>query len=290
MSISELIPYAIRVSMFAVVFALGLKTSRHDVFSLFLRPGLLVRSVLAMNVIMPVLAVTAALLLPLPFAMKIALVAIAASPVPPILPGRQMSAGGAASNVIGLLVAASLVAIAIIPATILLIDRVVGVRYHIPVSGILGIVLLSVIVPLIAGVLLRVATPELADRIARPVSISGTVLLAIACLPVLLTSWPAFWQLVGDGVIAILALFTAIGVSVGHSLGGPNIHDRTVLALATGTRHPGIALAIANANFPHDKAVLAIVVWHLIIGAIVSWPYIAWRKHARTEIPRATQR
>ncbi len=290
MTVAELIPYAIRVSMFAIVFALGLKTSRHDMFSLFRRPSLLLRSILAMNVIMPVLAVATVLLLPLPMPIKIALVAIAASPVPPILPGRQTSAGGSTSYAIGLLVAASLVAIVVIPATIALIGRLMGVEFRTPLSGVIGIVLLSVIVPLVAGVLVRAALPRIADLIARPVSMFATATLVGACLPVLFTSWPAFWELIGNGVIVILALFTAIGVAVGHWLGGPDAGDRTVLALATGTRHPGVALAIANANFPNEKAVLAVVIWHLIIGAIVSWPYIRRRKPTHDAIARTVTR
>ena len=290
MTVAELVPHAIRVSMFAIVFALGLKASRHDVFSLFRRPGLLLRSILAMNVIMPTLAIAAALLLPLPMPIKIALVAIAASPVPPILPGKQTSAGGSASYAIGLLVAASLVAILVIFATMALVGRLVGVEYHMPLSGVIWIVLLSVIVPLVAGVIVRTLLPRMADLIARPVSMFATAILVVACLPVLFTSWTAFWELIGNGVIVILALFTAIGVAVGHWLGGPGAGDRTVLALATGTRHPGVALAIANANFPNEKAVLAVVIWHLIIGAIVSWPYIRRRKPTRVPIARTVTR
>ena len=39
----------------------------------------------------------------------------------------------------------------------------------------------------------------------------------------------------------------------------------------------GVAIAIANFNFPNEKAVLAVVFYHLVIGAIVSVPYVKWR-------------
>jgi BASS family bile acid:Na+ symporter len=54
-----------------------------------------------------------------------------------------------------------------------------------------------------------------------------------------------------------------------------------VLALATGTRHPGIAIAISSINFPNQKAVLAVVLFHLVIGTIVSLPYVRWQKRVQ---------
>lgn len=44
------------------------------------------------------------------------------------------------------------------------------------------------------------------------------------------------------------------------------------LALATGARHPGVAIAIASVNFPDGRSLLAVVLYHLIFAAIVSVP------------------
>jgi BASS family bile acid:Na+ symporter len=100
----------------------------------------------------------------------------------------------------------------------------------------------------------------------------------LACVPILFGAWGLIVSMVGNGTLLILAIFTLVGVAVGHLLGGPDPANRTVLALATGTRHPGVALAIAGATFPDQKAVVAIVVWHLIVGGIVSGPYAKWRQ------------
>jgi BASS family bile acid:Na+ symporter len=77
----------------------------------------------------------------------------------------------------------------------------------------------------------------------------------------------------------VLVAFSLAGIFVGHMLGGPDPEERTVLALATCARHPGIALAIVGLNFPHLKsAVFAVILWHLLIGVIVTLPYKTWRK------------
>ena len=67
------------------------------------------------------------------------------------------------------------------------------------------------------------------------------------------------------------------GRGLGHTLGGPIADNRTALALATGTRHPGVAMAIASATFPEEKAVVAVVILHLLVSAIVCLPYVKWR-------------
>jgi bile acid:Na+ symporter, BASS family len=210
-------------------------------------------------------------------AIKIALVALAISPVPPVLPGKQEKAGGSASYTIGLLVATALVSIVLVPLAISLLGSSFNIDMHEPASAIASVVLISIIVPLVAGVIIRHFAPDLASRIERPISRFATLLLIVAVVPVLFIAWPAIWALVGNGIVIMLVLFTLGGVGIGHLLGGPNPDDRTVLALATGTRHPGVALAIASLNFPEEKAVMAVVLCHLVIGAIVSIPYVRWR-------------
>ncbi len=72
----------------------------------------------------------------------------------------------------------------------------------------------------------------------------------------------------------------AIGLAVGHWLGGPDPNDRTVLALAAASRHPGVALAISSANFPGDEAVLPALLLYLLAATVLAIPYVKWRKRA----------
>ena len=103
------------------------------------------------------------------------------------------------------------------------------------------------------------------------------ILLVVATVPVLLAAWSAIVGAVGNGTLLVLAAFSLVGVVVGHALGGPHPDDRTVLALATAARHPGVAIGIAAAAFPEHKDVAMIVLWHLAVSAIVSGPYVRWR-------------
>jgi len=96
---------------------------------------------------------------------------------------------------------------------------------------------------------------------------------AVTTLP---KEWPTIVaQASVFGVMAI-ALFSAAGLAVGNALGGPDPDDRTVLALATATRHPGIAMAIA-ADMPDKQALLAAMLLVVIVGSVVADPYVKWR-------------
>jgi BASS family bile acid:Na+ symporter len=85
------------------------------------------------------------------------------------------------------------------------------------------------------------------------------------------------WALVGNGTLVAIAAFVVLGLAIGHVLGGPNPHDRSVLALATASRHPAIALTIAQTNFPNQPVVPAILIY-LILGVVLGIPYIKWRQ------------
>ena len=280
MTLAQLILIALSISIFFSVFELGLHAELRDATFLFRRPKLLLRSVLAMNVLMVAFAVAIDTFFDLDPAIEIALVALAVSPVPPILP-KQLTTGRSAPYAMGLLVGAVLLAIILVPASIELLGHYSGVDVHMPPAKNIPIVLISVILPVLAGIFVRQFAPTFAEQIANPVSRFATILLTIALVTIFITMSGQIWSLFGNGVIFVLALFTLVGLAIGHMLGGPDPDDRTVLALATCVRHPGVAVAIAGLNFPERKAeVMAVILCHLVVGAMVSIPYKTWRKRS----------
>ena len=57
-------------------------------------------------------------------------------------------------------------------------------------------------------------------------------------------------------------------------LGGPEPHDRPVLALAASSRHPGVALAVGAAIVPGEMLVVAAVLLALLVESLVSAVYV----------------
>ncbi|HSR89940.1 MAG TPA: hypothetical protein VLK88_01435, partial [Gemmatimonadales bacterium] len=217
-------------SMFLVVFALGLKVTPGSVLYLVRHERLLLKSVLAMNIIMLVLVVEVGLRVDIPVPIKIALGTLAVSPVPPILPFQQEKAGGSAEYSIGLLATSALLSIVIAPFSILVVDRIKHTEWAVPPMQVAQTVLVSVLVPLVLGYAVRVKAPNLATKIADPINKFSMALLILAFLPILYLSRHTIWGLVGRGVIIALVMFTVVGLTVGHLLGGPDPHNRRVLA------------------------------------------------------------
>jgi BASS family bile acid:Na+ symporter len=287
MDLAALIPLLVKVSIGLMVFGFGLHLSPRDLTLLFRKPGLILRSLLSVSVVMPLVAAALVTIFDLHPAVKVALVALSLSPVPPLRPTVGLKAGGGASYVFSLLVTAAVLAVVFVPVGVELFGMAFGRPAQMSPVAVAQVVLISVLAPLGAGILIRRVASALAERIAKPVSLLATGMLAAALIPILITAMPAAISLIGDGTLAAIVGFIVVGLTTGHLLGGPEQNDRTVLAIFTASRHPGVALAIGIANAPGEKRVLATVLLYFIMNLIIAIPYMAWRR--RTGIAGPTE-
>jgi BASS family bile acid:Na+ symporter len=278
MDLAQLVRLAITASILLLVFALGLRATPEDATYLLRRPALIFRGLLAMSVIVPAVAAALAALFDLAPAVEISLLAMAVSPVPPILPGKQLRLGGRSPYVFGLLVGASLVAVVFVPLAIEALGWLFGREAHVGAGVVARIVGITVLLPLAAGLIVRRVGPMVTARIAPWTARVGNVLLLAGLLAVLIVVGPAILALVGNGTVLVIAALVAAGLAAGHWLGGPDPDDRTALAIASSMRHPGIALTIARLNFPETPLVPAAVLLFLLVNVIVTLPYAAWRR------------
>lgn len=278
MSAADGIMLAVKGSLALTVFGIGIQSTPSDTTYLLRHRALFARSIISMNVVMPLVALWFAIAFDLLQPVKIALIALAMSPVPPFLPFKAAKAGGDGSYMIGLLFAASVLSIVLVPATLWLFGAFLATPFHVPSASIAKIVGTSVLVPLTLGIFSRRIAPHAAARAARPMTIIAAIALVVSMIPILVTAWPAFRSLIGNGTLLAIVVMTAVGLIVGHALGGPVRDHRTVLALATASRHPAVAIAITSAVLPGEKLVAAAVLLDLLVGAIASAPYVTWSK------------
>lgn len=275
----QFIHIALPLSIACNVFALGLEARLSDAIFLLRRPGLLLRSLLAMNVVMVLFSVAIATFFKLNSAIKIVLVVLSVSPVPPALPLKNRKAGGSQTYAVGLLVAAVLAAIIMVPAWVELLGRYFGVSAHIPPGKIASVVAVTALGPLLGGILFRKFAPDIAEHLAKPIGQAARILLIVAVLPVLFIMAKPLWGMLDSQLLVALIAFILVGLLVGHVMGGPDPEERTVLALATCARHPGVAIAVIGANFPAVKsAALIVVVLYLILAMVITIPYRNWRR------------
>lgn len=272
-----IVSIAFQVSIAVTVFAYGLSATRDDLLYVWRRPRLLLLSLLAMFIVTPVAALAIELYFDFPHAARVAIVAIALSPVPQLLPRTEISSGGRASYAYGLAFALALVSPVLVPALVLFVGDVMGRPFAVSPGVVLGVLLPTVLAPLAAGVLVRRLSSSFADRIREPLMRLANVVLSVALVVLLVLVLPAAFGVTTLATLVAMAVFIVVGLAVGHLMAGPDPDDSVVLAIACANRNPGIAIAVATANFPAEEFGATVVLYAVLV-AVVTKPYVRWQQ------------
>jgi BASS family bile acid:Na+ symporter len=280
MTTTAIVQLTLKVSFSLTALCIGLNARPRDAMYLLRRPGMLLCSIASMNVAMPLAAIFLAVVLPLHPAVKIALVALSASPIP-ILFTERVTKAGKQAYAVSLFVIVTALSFIVAPLTLWVMGAWLGVGFHVPPMSIARTMWLGALLPLGVGVLVRTMLPALGEKLAGPVGNIGKLGLLLAAIPIFIVAWKPMMGLVGDGTLLAFVLFGVCGVTVGHLLGGPEQHQRIMLALATATRHPGIAVGIAAALFPEQKLVPAAVILNLLVSFALTTIYERWANRSQ---------
>ena len=212
MNLSSLIPLVLKASIFLTVFALGLQATFADATFLFRRPGLLARGFVSMSVMMPLFALLLVMTFRLEPEVKIALVALSVSPVPPVFPKKALKTGGEENYTIGLLVATVVLSIVAIPIALEIFERLTGVPLYLSALSISTIVFKTVLAPLLGGIVLCAVAPSFANRITKPTGILAAVLLILGALPALFVLIQNNLQFLAGVTLLCFAAFALIAI------------------------------------------------------------------------------
>jgi BASS family bile acid:Na+ symporter len=272
--------YAFGLSLAVLVFGSGLGARFSDIAALLRRPGLLARSLIAVLVVAPVLAVALVRVFDLNGEVAIALVALSISPLPPLLPGRGEKAGGRAEYGLGLVLILAVLAVPMIAVSAVVLEALFGRDYAIAPLEIARLLILSMLVPLVGGMTVARFSPSTALRLAGPLEKAQRWLLPIAMIVLLISAAPQMVSLLGNGTLAAVGTFVVGSFATGHLLGGPDRRDATVLAFAASCRHPATALALASVNFPNTDEHAAVALYGLVT-AVIGGVYTLWFRHRR---------
>lgn len=275
----DLIPILIQAALFLLVSSVALRAQWRDVLAAANNPAALAKGVLAVNIVVPLVAVIVCSLLPIEAPIKTGIVIMAVSPLAPLVPGKLLKAGMSASEIIGSYVALILVAIVMVPATVALLSAYYSADAAISVAAVVKIVAVGVLLPVAFGLAVAGFSPQFAEKLAKPFGQVGNIAILAVLVLILYAKGGDIMSLVGDGAVAAIAVTTLAGLAAGHFLGGPDRLNRVALALAATTRHPGIALLIAKSNFDDDRVGLAVILY-LLASVVVAALYQLWVKRS----------
>lgn len=266
---------ALNLSVGALLFAIGLHARFSDAAWLWRRPRLLGKSLLAMYGVIPAVAVAMAVALDLPRGTEAALVVLALCAGAPLLPKRLVRLGGDPAYVFSLVVTTSLLAIITIPAALRALAALLPAHVEASPTAIAAALLRGFLLPLGAGMGVRLLWPRLAERLGGGLFRLSAAALLVCSVFLLVAALPGIFSLGAPSLLAFAA-FVVVSLATGHLLGGPDPGNRTSLAVACATRHVGLALLVAS-QYPSPRT-LELVAGYLFVAALVSIPYVRWRR------------
>lgn len=268
----------LKIAVSVLIFAIGLGATLADLTFLWRHPKLMLRSFLAMYLLVPLAVLGLIYILPVSAMTKAALLVLAVSAGAPLLP-RKLDILNSSAYVFSLVVTSSFLAILLVPVAITILNRHFGTHQDISAITVAWVLAKAFLLPLLAGMLVRWLLPALSERYSDKLMGAAGTLLAGAALVLLATHWKLFvvihWQ---DVAVLVVAMVLAVGL--GHMFGGPDPDNRTVLAIACATRHIGVAVLVAGA-FPNTNT-LAVVLAYSLASAFVSIPYLYLRGKRRS--------
>ena len=176
--------------------------------------------------------------------------------------------------------ASTVLSVILTPIAVEAVQRVFGEGevLHVSPLAVTEVVIGSVLIPLGIGLAIGRWRPAARRWVAAIQRVSGIVPL-ICAIPIIVAAWSVMASVVREGTLTAIICITLIGLATGHLLGGPLEDDRTVLAFATVTRHPGTAVAIAG--FTDQKLAPVGVLLAVLVGEFAVIPYKVWRKRRR---------
>jgi BASS family bile acid:Na+ symporter len=276
MTLAEAVKLILMLSIVLTVLALALRARAADFLYLFREWRLGLRAFLAMFVIVPAVAILAAGAFDLKPPIRIALVALAFSPVPPLLPKKQTKAGSGDSYIIGLLVGAALVSLVVAPLGLALTRAIFGVETRVSLPGMATTLGITIALPLLLGQLGQRLLGDKVEAASRVVGKVATILFVASVLVLLIKLAPAIRGLLGDGTLVVLIAMSLVGLAAGWWLAGGTQEERAALSLAAAARHPGVAIGIAATSFPDARLAPAAIILAAVINALIAIPYLVW--------------
>jgi BASS family bile acid:Na+ symporter len=266
------------LSVALIVFAQGLKISSREVIKYFKeKPWLIVRSLIAVLIIVPAVALAIILVLKPPIEVAVALAILVSCPPAPLMIKATPNLGkGSAAFMASLHLSLAVLALISVPAILYLISIPLGFHADVNLVKMMMILSKTILIPVALGMVIRSYFPVFADKASPKLDKAGTIGLLILVLVVLIKFFPALLNMSLWSYL-VIAVVSASALAIGHFLGPKDPHERTSLAIESGVRHPALALTIGVSNYTAAIA-LPILVPCVLVFIIIAMLYMILQK------------
>src|SRR5687767_3211304 len=263
----KITPIAVLIFVISSMLATGLGLTISEIITPLRNARLLVLSLLANFVLMPLTALGLARLLQLDEPLGVGLLLLGAAAGAPFLPKLAQLAKGSLAFGVGLMVLLMVITVGYLPLVLPLLLPGVSVD---PVKIARSLFLLMLL-PLAGGLAVKAWFAVAAARMKPVLDGISSLSLVLLMLLIIGTNIKNVLGVFGTRGILAAVLFIAVGFTVGWLLGGPGMDTRPVLALGTAQRNIAAALVVGGQSFSDPKVVVMIIVV-AIVGLLVLMP------------------
>ncbi|MFC7228702.1 bile acid:sodium symporter [Salinirubellus salinus] len=268
---------AATVGLAALMAQFGIQLTVGDLRQTTREYNLVSRWLVANLLFLPLVAALFGVVFQLPRPLLLTLVLVAVAPGAPFIPPLVAMAGHDSHEAVRLTAALTVVAVLTVPLFVAALLFVLDIETDFSPWRLLSPLGIVLVAPMIAGIAVRTWRPELAERLARPITLLANLSLLLALGIIALLGLPQvvgiFAVLVGTGAILLLSLFVLVSIGIGWVLGGPTAQSRRILALGTAGRNVNIALFVATGAFPEsgvNGGIIAFTVLMFVLSILVA--------------------
>jgi len=239
------------------MFSVPLETTRGEIIGYLKDFNLMGRALLANFVVIPILGIIIAQFFDLPPDFRTGFLLLAMAPGGLLALQFARVSKGNRVFAVALLLVFCLLAILITPLFVYLFFSKEG-SGRLPFGWLTMMLLLLIVVPLVVGRMLQKIIPEQAPKLGLWLGRLSIVIFIIAAVMAGKYKSPAIKLMGTNGIAAIVLLILGAWV-VGWLLGGPEIRNRKVLAIASSMRNAGVCLPIASNYFAGTEVTVPIL-------------------------------
>jgi BASS family bile acid:Na+ symporter len=251
---------AVLLFVVSSMLAMGLSLTVSQVIAPLRNGRLVLLTLLANFVLLPLaaLALTRLLQLEPPHGIGLLLLGIAAGA--PFLPKLTEIAKGNMAFAVGMMVLLMVVTVGYLPLVLPLLLEGVSVDP----AKIARSLILIMLFPLATGFVVKARYERTAARV-QPVfnQISSVSFILLAVL-LLVANIGNVMEVFGTGGILAGAILIATGFGIGWLLGGPSNDTKRVMALGTAQRNVSAAILVSNQNFDDPKVAVMVIVTAMV--------------------------
>jgi BASS family bile acid:Na+ symporter len=265
MSVDRLTNILVTITLIEMMLLIGLRVTFVEIIQTAKNWRLIGRAVLANYLLVPVVTIVLLILFDAAPMVAAGFLVLAVCPGAPYGPPFAGIARANVPTAVGLMVILAGSSALIGPMLLrVLLPWVSGAEaLSVDLIAMAGALLITQLLPLLAGLLVKHWRPQFAERLLNPLELISKIMNLSVVALILVTQFPMLMEVKTRGFVGMLILLVA-SLVIGWVAGGTGSNNRKTMALTTSLRNVGVGLVIVTGNFAGTPAVSAALAYGIV--------------------------